>query len=213
MNIRRFRGAAARNRVLPTTACLAGAVLAALTVLAGCGTQHAGTASGASTPRPSARAQGGQPTGSLTIKVTPAPGSPARRWTLQCGPPGGSLPGAASACTAIARSSNPFAPVPRGTMCSMIFSGPQTASVVGTWDGKQVNSSYSRSNSCQTARWNTLAALFPGAVTPGPTAPGGGGVNPGGPMLPGPGKSPSSRANPGGLMSPGPGGGSGGMTG
>ena len=189
-------------------------MLAALTVLAGCGTQHAGTAGGGS-PRPSAPAQAGQPTAALTIQVTAAPGSPARRWTLQCGPAGGSLPGAAGACAAIARSSNPFGPVPRGTMCSMIYSGPQTASVTGTWDGKPVDASYSRTNGCQTARWNTLASLFPAAVTSGPTAPGGGQVNPGGPMLPGPGKSPGGPGggmNPGGKMSPGPGG-SGGMSG
>ena len=213
MTIRRFRGAARRNRV-PTAgaagASVAGVALALLTVLAGCGTQHAGTG-GTGSPGPSGSAQApGRPAASLTLQVTSASGSPARRWTLQCGPPGGTLPGAASACAAIARTSDPFGPVPRGTMCSMIYSGPQKATVTGIWDGKTVDASYSRVNSCQTARWNKLASLFPAAVTPGPTAPGGGQVNPGGPMIPAPGKSAGSpgggQVNPGGLMSPGPGG-------
>ena len=207
MRIRRFRDATARNRVSPVAAAgvsLAGAVLALLTVLAGCGTQHAGTAGGTGGPRPSGTAQSGQPKASLTIQVTQAPGSAVQRWTLQCGPTGGSLPGAASACAAIARTSDPFGPVPRGTMCSMIYSGPQRATVTGMLDGKAVNSSYSRANSCQTARWEKLASLFPAAVTP--AAPGGGQVNPGGPMIPAPGKSAGSSS--GGMS-----GGSGGMSG
>jgi hypothetical protein len=101
-------------------------------------------------------------------------------------------------------------------MCSMVYGGPQTATVAGWWHGKAVDASYSRTNSCQTSRWNTLAALFPGAVTQGPATPGGGQVNPGGPVLPAPAKPAGSpggaRVNPGGRMSPGPGG-SGGMTG
>jgi hypothetical protein len=203
-----------RNPVPPAPAAgLAAASLALLTVLAACGSQHAGTAGGTGSPRPS-RAAG--PTASLSIRVVPVPGGTARHWTLQCGPAGGTLPGAASACAAIGRASDPFGPVPRGTMCSMVYSGPQTATVAGRWDGKTVDTSYSRTNSCQTARWNTLAALFPGAVTPGPTAPGGGQVNPGGPVLPAPSKSAGGsggqQVNPGGRMSPGPGG-SGGMTG
>jgi hypothetical protein len=180
----------------------AAASLALLAVVAGCGTQHAGTANGTGTPRPSGAAQAaGKSTASLTIQVAPAPGSSAQRWTLQCGPSGGTLPGAESACAAIARTSDPFGPVPRGTMCSMIYSGPQTATVAGTWAGKTVDASYSRTNSCQTARWNKLASLFPAAVTPGPTAPGGGQVNPGGPMIPAPGKSAGGSSGGSGGMS------------
>ena len=105
---RRFRGAARRNPVPPAAAAasVAGAALALLMVLAGCGAQHTGTAGGAGS---SGQAASG-PSGALTIEVTPAPGSSARHWTLQCGPTGGTLPGAASACTAIARASDPFGP-------------------------------------------------------------------------------------------------------
>lgn len=219
MMTERFRDAVARSRAIPAAGKgAAGAALVSIALLAGCGTEHAGSAAGTGTPRPSAPAQAGGPTGSLIIQFAPGAGSPSRKWTLQCGPSGGSLPGAASACAAVARSNNPFGPVPRGKMCSMIYGGPQTATVVGTWEGKAVNASYSRTNSCQTARWNMLASMFPAAVTPGPTAPGGGQVNPGGPMLPGPsqpGSSPATQGgatpggmNPGGRMSPGPGGGS-----
>lgn len=218
MMTERFRGAVARSRAIPAAgAGAAGVVLVSIALLAGCGTQHVG-AGGSGTASPSAPAQAGGPTASLIIQVAPGAGSPSRKWTLQCGPSGGSLPGAASACAAVARSNNPFGPVPSGKMCSMIYGGPQRATVVGSWQGKAVNASFSRTNSCQTARWNTLASMFPAAVTAGPTAPGGGQVNPGGPMLPGPSHSGSSPAsgggatpggmNPGGMMSPGPGGGS-----
>lgn len=164
-----------------------------------------GTGTAHGTAHPSAPAQAGQPTASLTIQVTSSPGKSAQRWTLQCGPSGGNLPGAASACAALARTTDPFAPVPRGTMCSMIYSGPEKATVAGSWAGKPVNASFSRNNGCQTARWNKLASLFPAAVTPSPTAPGGGQVNPGGPMVPGP----STPAGGSGGTS----GGSGGMAG
>ena len=193
-----------RNPAPPAAATAAGLAVAAfclITLLAGCGTQHAAADGSGSRQQTGAPHGSGQPAASLTIQVTPAPGSTARHWTLQCGPAGGSLPGAATACTAITHATDPFGPVPRGTMCSMIYSGPQTATVHGTWNGKTVDASYSRKNGCQTARWNKLAALFPAAVTPGPTAPGGGQVNPGGPVLPGPGKSAGSTSGGSGGMS------------
>ena len=64
----------------------------------------------------------------------------------------------------------PFAPMPHGIMCAMIDSGPQTASIRGTWRGTRVASAYSRLDSCETARWNKLWKLFSQ-------------VNPGGPMI------------------------------
>jgi hypothetical protein len=77
------------------------------------------------------------------------------------------------------RAKNPFAPVPHGIMCSMIDSGPQTASITGTWHGVRVASSYSRGDSCETARWNKLWKVFSQG-------------NPGGRMIPVSGASPSN---------------------
>jgi Subtilisin inhibitor-like len=143
------------------------AFLGAIAVLtAACGSQ-----SGASHPGSTGGAAS-RPTSSLIISVAAARGDTPRHWTLTCGPRavGGTLPHPAAACGALARAKDPFAPVPRGIMCSMIDSGPQTASIAGTWHGTRVASAYSRLDSCETARWNKLWKVFSQ-------------VNPGGPMI------------------------------
>lgn len=108
---------------------------------------------------------------SLVISVAAAYGGTPHRWTLTCGPAGGTHPDAQAACAALAKVSHPFAPVASGVMCPMIASGPQTATITGTWHGQQVSARYSRVNGCQTARWNKLEKVL-------------GQVNPGGPMIP-----------------------------
>jgi hypothetical protein len=121
-----------------------------------------------------------EPTSSLIIAVAAARGVTARHWTLTCGPgrDGGTQPHPAAACATLARTKAPFAPVPKGVMCSMIYGGPQTASITGTWDGKRVAARYSRDNGCQTARWNKIWKVL-------------GQINPGGPMIPASGGTPS----------------------
>jgi Subtilisin inhibitor-like len=92
--------------------------------------------------------------------------------TLTCDPVGGNTPNAASACAglekvAAAKGGDPFAPTPKGQMCTQIYGGPQTATVKGTWKGKKVDTTFGRKNGCETKRWNDLAALFgPLAHTP-----------------------------------------------
>jgi Subtilisin inhibitor-like len=148
------------------------AVLGAVAALAAaCGSQsaagHGGTA-GSGAPKP---------TSSLTISVVAARGATPRHWTLTCGPArdGGTHPHPAIACVTLTRARAPFAPVPRGVMCSMIYGGPQTAAISGTWHGRPVAATYSRENGCQVARWNKIAAVL-GQINPG-------GINPGGPMV------------------------------
>jgi Subtilisin inhibitor-like len=138
--------------------------MAALT--AACGSQG-----GASHPASTGGAPP-KPASSLIVSVAAARGDAPRHWTLTCGPhtAGGTLPHPAAACAALARARAPFAPVPRGIMCSMIDSGPPTASITGTWHGTPVASAYSRADSCETARWNRLRKVFSQ-------------VNPGGPMI------------------------------
>ncbi len=152
----------------------AAAVLGAVVALAAaCGGQSgagrpAGPGSGAS-----------KPTSSLMIRVTPAPGATARRWTLTCGSAaGGTLPHPEAACAVLAHAQHPFALAPRGIMCSMIGSGPQTASIAGTWQGERVAANFSREDGCQTARWYKIWKVL-------------GQVNPGGPMIPASGEPPS----------------------
>lgn len=117
-------------------------------------------------------------TSSLVIKVAADHGGTPHRWTLTCGPAGGSHPDAKAACAALAKVRHPFAPVEAGVMCPMIASGPQTATISGTWQGQKVSANYSRVNGCQTARWNKLEEVL-------------GQVNPGGPMIPASGSPPS----------------------
>jgi hypothetical protein len=106
------------------------------------------------------------PRGQLTITVWPRGehAGGARRWTLQCGPAGGSHPRAAKACARLAAVSNPFKPVPRDVMCTQIYGGPQVALVTGTYDGRRVNARFNRVNGCEISRWDRVAVLFPVAV-------------------------------------------------
>jgi Subtilisin inhibitor-like len=144
---------------IPATSAAAVAAMATVLMLAtACGSQHA---AGGGSPSPT------HPPVSLTIAVRPtATGNP-QRWTLSCDPAGGTLPHPAAACAALARVSDPFAPVRRGMMCPMIYAGPQTATIDGTWHGKSVAAKFSRVDGCQTARWSRIAAVFGPYANPG----------------------------------------------
>jgi hypothetical protein len=151
---------------MKTTKIGAAALAGVVAVLAACGSQTPASQAPGSNP-----ASAGKPKSSLTISVTAAQGATPKRWTLTCSPVGGTHPDAQTACAALANAKDPFAPVPPRIMCTMIFSGPQTASITGTWDGKRVSATYSRANGCQTARWDKIASVLQG-------------FNPGGPMIP-----------------------------
>lgn len=151
------RLATGRRRV--AVAAVAGAVAA---LAAACGSQaatgHAGTYA--------------KPASSLVISVTAAHGAKPHRWTLSCGPAGGTHPDAQAACAALSGLTHPFAPVAAGVMCPMVTTtGPQTATITGTWHGRKVSARYSRADGCQTDRWNKLEKVL-------------GQVNPGGRMIP-----------------------------
>jgi Subtilisin inhibitor-like len=123
-------------------------------------------------PTPPATGRPGIPVTRLTIAVRMSPTAHAITRTLTCDPPGGNAPDAAAACAgldrvAAAKGGDPFAPTPKGQMCTQIFGGPQTATVTGTWKGRKVDTTFSRRNGCETKRWNDLATLFgPLAHTP-----------------------------------------------
>ena len=62
-------------------------------------------------------------------------------------------------------------PVPPNTACTMIYGGPETATVVGEVDGKDVYLSFARTNGCELARWEALQqALKAGAQDQLPTS-------------------------------------------
>jgi hypothetical protein len=43
----------------------------------------------------------------------------------------------------------------------MIYGGPATAHVTGTWAGRPVDASYNRGNGCETSRWDRMEPFLP----------------------------------------------------
>lgn len=83
-------------------------------------------------------------------------------WTLTCKPAGGSHPDPEAACQALEKNgSTALPPVPKDKACTMIYGGPETAKITGTWNGEKVDSSLSRTNGCEVARWKALVGLLP----------------------------------------------------
>ncbi|MCW2943491.1 MAG: hypothetical protein JWR24_208 [Actinoallomurus sp.] len=110
----------------------------------------------------------GQPTTEattrLTITVRMSPTAKPITRTLTCDPVGGDVPRPADACAALAKAAaakgDPFAPTPKGQMCTQIYGGPEVATVTGTYNGKKVNATFNRKNGCELKRWGDLAPLF-----------------------------------------------------
>jgi hypothetical protein len=72
----------------------------------------------------------------------------------------GDHPRPAEALAALEASDDPFAPVPPGTIATMIYGGPETATVSGTWRGRPVEATFSRNDGAQIARWKRVAPLL-----------------------------------------------------
>ncbi|MDQ3992737.1 MAG: subtilase-type protease inhibitor [Actinomycetota bacterium] len=86
---------------------------------------------------------------------------PPGRWTLRCGPVGGSHPRAAAACTRLAALKAPFKPLRDDLACTQVYGGPEEALVTGTHRGKRVWMQLSLRDGCQIARFRQLAFLVP----------------------------------------------------
>ncbi|WP_420311226.1 SSI family serine proteinase inhibitor [Streptomyces sp. YS-B37] len=88
---------------------------------------------------------------------------------LYCHPGSGTHPDVTGACEAVGRNTqwgkDPFAPVPPDSMCTMIYGGPATAHVTGTWAGRPVDTTYDRGNGCEISRWNAMVPLLPALGT------------------------------------------------
>ncbi|NYH54048.1 MULTISPECIES: hypothetical protein [Nocardiopsis] len=52
-----------------------------------------------------------------------------------------------------------FTEVREGTVCTDEVYGPQEATIVGTWEGQEVETTLTRKGSCEEARWQRLRAL------------------------------------------------------
>jgi hypothetical protein len=98
---------------------------------------------------------------SLSIVFSPGDGGGGKHWTLRCGPAGGTLPQAASACRRLAGLEAPFAPVPKDAVCTQVYGGPQSARVTGRFRGRSIWVTFTRRNGCEIARWQRVAFLFP----------------------------------------------------
>ena len=84
--------------------------------------------------------------------------------TLSCHPTGGDHPRADEACQRLDAvekdGTDPFAKPAPDEICTFIYGGPQTATVVGTWKGANVDAKFSRSNGCEIARWNAIEPVL-----------------------------------------------------
>ncbi|MEV1047713.1 SSI family serine proteinase inhibitor [Streptomyces sp. NPDC049916] len=103
----------------------------------------------------------------VTVKNTGVAGGDGT-FELECGPTGGSHPRGQAACDRLAEAGSTragrqelFQPTPEGSMCTMIYGGDATARIVGTWEGRAVDTTASRSDGCEIARWNRLVPVLP----------------------------------------------------
>ncbi|MFH9224860.1 SSI family serine proteinase inhibitor [Streptomyces lydicus] len=60
---------------------------------------------------------------------------------------------------------DPFAPVPQNAQCTMMYGGPATAHVTGTWAGRPVNADFRRTNGCEISRWSRFEPLLPATTS------------------------------------------------
>ncbi|WP_330174910.1 subtilase-type protease inhibitor [Streptomyces sp. NBC_01498] len=88
-------------------------------------------------------------------------------YELSCAPAGGTHADARSACARLdeiaAEGGDPFAPVPEGQMCTMQMGGPATARITGTWQGRNIDATFSHKNGCEISRWQNLVPVLPSA--------------------------------------------------
>ena len=102
-----------------------------------------------------------QSTSELTIVVDDGSGTKTT-WQLSCAPAGGTHPDPEAACRALAEHGETALPaVPKDQMCTQQYGGPETATITGTWQGEPVNSTLSRKNGCEIARWDALKDVLP----------------------------------------------------
>ncbi|MGW0793868.1 SSI family serine proteinase inhibitor [Streptomyces sp. NPDC002692] len=101
----------------------------------------------------------------LTVTVRHLGGAADGTYELRCHPAGGSHPTPEQACEALDRRTtwgkDPFAPVAPGSLCTMLYGGPATAHVTGTWAGRPVDARFDRADGCEIARWDALVPLLP----------------------------------------------------
>ena len=102
------------------------------------------------------------PTPDARLTVLHRDGSKDSIWQLTCAPTGGTHPDPQTACQALDDNDGAaLAPVDSGTMCTQVYAGPDTATIRGTWRGREVSSTFKLTNGCEIARWEALVGLLP----------------------------------------------------
>ena len=105
----------------------------------------------------------------LQVEFDRGDGTEPESWTLTCvGNASGSHPEAEAACTHLAGMADPFAPLPADRICTEQYGGPQTAHVIGRWQGQPVDLQLSRVDGCAITQWDSLVPLVPAEVGVGP---------------------------------------------
>ncbi len=79
--------------------------------------------------------------------------------TLRCDPAGGTQHGAASACSALLKLKNPFAPIPKESNCPMLLRSNKKILVTGTWFGITVHRVVV-DGGCDTALFDSLDKII-----------------------------------------------------
>jgi Subtilisin inhibitor-like len=133
--------------------CRLALIGACLALISGCGLPGGADDSGSGTSTTASAAT------DLAVTVWPQGQGRSRKWTLTCDPVGGTLPRPAAACAQLTREA--LRPLPRDTICTQIYGGPQRARVTGRVDGRAVDARFSRSNGCEIHRWDNVRFLFP----------------------------------------------------
>jgi hypothetical protein len=114
---------------------------------------------------------GGGPTPAMAVVAVPDSGDHlivtvddgaghSESYELECAPPSGTHPDPQKACDRLKELGGPREPVADGRMCTMIYGGPQTATVAGYWQGAPVNATYNRANGCEIARWRDMSPVL-----------------------------------------------------
>ncbi|HSR84035.1 MAG TPA: SSI family serine proteinase inhibitor [Streptosporangiaceae bacterium] len=174
--------AAGRRGALPMRTTLAGAV-ALLTgaLLAACGSTAAPSSGGAGSGSTGSTAAGSHSAGtssagtssagtssagttpaakvSLDVTFAVSTNSPARHYTLQCEPAGGTTPDPAAACARLLASPSIFGSRPLHVMCPMMLANPARATLTGNYFGEAVRLTIINGG-CDVSRWTRLKVIF-----------------------------------------------------
>lgn len=82
-------------------------------------------------------------------------------WTLTCQPTGGDHPDPPAACAVLDEvDPDVFEPVGDDQACTMIYGGPERATVTGHIGDMAVDAEFSRTDGCEIDRWNRVSALL-----------------------------------------------------